>query len=72
MTRMLRWLASGSMVIGVLLLVANAVLQFMGLSASYNLGDPEKFEFILISFWHVGAVLLSIGAILYLIGRRFD
>lgn len=70
MNRVLRWLAGGSMVAGVLLLAANVVLHFMGLSASYNLGDPEKFEFVLISFWHVGVVLIVIGAILYLIGRR--
>ncbi len=70
MARLLRGLAGGSLLIGVLLIAANAVLHLMGLSASYNLGDPEKFEFILISFWHVGAALVAIGAVLYLIGRQ--
>lgn len=70
MARLLRGLASGSILIGVLLIAANVVLHFMGLSASYNLGDPEKFEFILISFWHAGAALVCIGALLLLIGRQ--
>jgi hypothetical protein len=59
-----------SILIGVLLIAANVVLHFMGLSASYNVGNPEKFEFLLISFWHIGAALLCIGAVLFLIGRQ--
>ncbi len=70
MRKLLIWLAGGSLLIGALLILANVVLHFMGISASYNIGDPAKYEFRLISFWHVGLALLGIGALLGLIVRN--
>ena len=55
---------------GLLLIGANLAMHFMGLSASYNIGDPSKFEFSLISFWHIVIALASIGVLLGLIARR--
>lgn len=70
MRAILNWVGRIGLVAGVLLIAANVVMHFMGLSASYNLGDPAKFEFWLISFWHIGAGLLVIGAVLMLVTRR--
>lgn len=70
MRDLLFWLSRGSLAIGLLLIAANVVLNFMGLSASYNIGDPSKFEFRLISFWHIGLALLVGGALLGLFTRR--
>lgn len=72
MKKVLVWLAGGGIAIGVLLIAANIVLTYMGLSASYNFGDPAKFEFRLISFWQIGAVLLGTGALAGLISRRLQ
>jgi hypothetical protein len=55
------WFGKISLVVGVLLLAANVVMHFMGLSASYNIGDPSKDQFLLISFWHIGAALAIVG-----------
>jgi hypothetical protein len=70
MGRLLIWLGGIFLVGGFLLIAANVVMHFMGLSASYNLGDPSQFKFILISFWHIGIALVCIGALSMLVGRR--
>jgi hypothetical protein len=61
MSTFLIWLGRGCLISGVLLVAINVVMSPLGLSASYNLGDPAKFEFVLISFWHIGAALVGIG-----------
>ena len=65
----LTWLGRACLLVGALLIAANIAMSFMGLSASYNIGDPSKFQFVLLSFWHVGAGLVVIGS-LALIGAR--
>jgi len=55
------WFGRVSLLIGALLIAANVAMNFMGLSASYNIGDPSKDQFVLISFWHIGAALAIIG-----------
>jgi len=70
MGRLLIWLGGIFLVGGLLLIAANVVMHFMGLSASYNLGDPSRFEFILISVWHIGIAVVCIGALAILAGRR--
>jgi hypothetical protein len=70
MRRLLIWSASISLAAGLLLIAANAVMHFMGLSVSYNIGDPSKFEFRLISLWHMGLALACVGVLLGLIARR--
>jgi hypothetical protein len=48
----------------------SAVMSHMGLNPSYNLGDPAKFEFILVPFWQVGLVVAGIGAVCVLASRK--
>jgi predicted membrane channel-forming protein YqfA (hemolysin III family) len=66
----LLWLGRASLAGGLVFISANIVMYVMGLSASYNLGDPSKFEFFLISFWHIGTALACIGMLLCLLARR--
>lgn len=70
MAGMLRWLARGCIAAGILLIAGNVAMHFMGLTASYNIGDLSKFEFILISFWHIGAAFLVAGGLAVFIARR--
>lgn len=70
MARVLRWLGGGCIAAGILLIAVNVAMHFMGLTASYNIGDPSKFEFILISFWHIGAALIVAGGLAAFIARR--
>lgn len=63
------WLGRALLAAGVVLVVANVAMHFMGLSASYNIGDPSKFEFVLISFWHIGLALIGLGAVSTFAGR---
>jgi hypothetical protein len=70
MRRTLTWLGRVCLVVGALLIVANVVMSFIGLSASYNIGDPSKFQFILVSFWHIGAGLVAIGSLALIAARR--
>ena len=45
-------------------------MNFMGLSASYNIGNPSKDQFLLIAFWHIGAALAIIGVVAVIAGTR--
>ena len=44
--------------------------ELHGLSASYNIGDPSKDQFLLLSFWHIGAALAIIGAVAVIAGKQ--
>ena len=70
MGRVLIWLGGIFLAAGLLLIAANVVMHFMGLSASYNFGDPSQFEFILVPFWQIGVALIALGAASLLAGRR--
>jgi hypothetical protein len=56
--------------IGVGVIVTSAVMSYMGLNPSYNLGDPAKFEFILVPFWQIGLVIAGIGAVCLVASRK--
>jgi hypothetical protein len=64
------WIGRVFLIAGVLFIAANVVMHFLGLSASYNIGDPTKYQFYLISFWHIGVALAIIGAASVYAGRR--
>jgi hypothetical protein len=70
MRKLFSWLGVAGLAAGLLLIAANVIMHFMGVSASYNIGDPSKFEFRLISFWHIGLALACIGLLLGLVSRR--
>ena len=69
MRKLLLWLGVVLLCIGVLAIVASAVMSTMGLSASYNFGDPSKFEFFLVPLWQIGLAVSAVGA-LCILGSR--
>jgi hypothetical protein len=70
MRKALLWIGGVLCVIGVALIAANFVMSYMGLSASYNFGDPAKFEFMLVPFWQIGLAAALIGAACLWTARR--
>jgi hypothetical protein len=70
MHRALSWIGGLFCVAGAVLIAANLALAFLGLGASYNLGDPAKFEFILVPFWQIGLGVAVVGG-LCLLSRRW-
>jgi TRAP-type C4-dicarboxylate transport system permease small subunit len=72
MRKALFWVGGLLCVIGIALIGANVVMRYMGLGASYNFGDPAKFEFILVPFWQIGLVAAAVGAACLWAARRLS
>jgi len=70
MHKALLWIGFLLSAIGVAVILTSAVMSIMGLNPSYNLGDPAKFEFILVPFWQIGLVIAAIGAVCLVASRR--
>jgi hypothetical protein len=70
MRKALLWIGGLLCGLGAALIAASAVLSYLGFGASYNFGDPAKFEFILVPIWQIGAAIAAIGGAC-LIGRRW-
>jgi hypothetical protein len=66
MRKGLFWIGIALCVIGVGVVVASVVFN----NPTYNLGDPGRFQFILVPFWLVGLVVAVLGAVAVLIARR--
>jgi hypothetical protein len=62
--RTLFWMGGLLCGIGLAVVVASGVMTHMGLSASYNFGDPAKFQFVLVPFWQIGLGIGGAGAVL--------
>ena len=63
------WLLCAS---GVVMIGAYFVITYRGLGASFNFGDPAKFEFILVPFWQIGLVIVVVGGACLLASRWFQ
>jgi hypothetical protein len=61
MQRTFRWLGGLFCAFGVALIVANLVMGYMGLAATFNFGDAEKFQFVLVPFWQIGLAIVAVG-----------
>jgi hypothetical protein len=70
MHKALLWVGGLLCAIGLAVLATSAVMSYMGLNPSYNLGDPAKVEFILVPFWQIGLVIAAIGAVGVLASRK--
>jgi hypothetical protein len=70
MRKALFWIGVLLLAVGIAVVGASAVLAYLGLVASFNLGDPAKFQFILVPFWQVGLGLAVLGAICILAARQ--
>ncbi len=64
--RVLLWTSWVLITVSALLIAGHLVAFYLGMSASYNFGDPGKYEFFLVSFWK-----LALGALLPGLGVRY-
>ena len=70
MRRALAWVGALLCGINAAVIIASAVMRYMGYGPSYNFGDPEKFEFVLVPFWQMGLAIGVAGALCLLVSRR--
>ena len=70
MHKALLWIGFLLCGIGLAVIVASAAMSYLGMNPSYNLGDPAKFEFILVPFWQIGLVIAAVGAVCLVASRR--
>jgi len=70
MRKLLVWVGVVLCGIGVVVIVVSAVMHHMGYDASYNFGDPTKFEFVLIPLWQAGLAIAVLGGACLLGSRR--
>ena len=63
------WIGGVLCGIGVALIVASVVMNQLGLAASYNFGDPAKFQFVLVPFWQIGLGIAVVGTACVAVSR---
>jgi amino acid transporter len=69
MQRTAFWIGTIFCVIGLALVLASIVMNYFGLEASYNFGDPAKYQFFLVPFWQIGLAITAIGCVFLLSSR---
>ena len=69
MRKALIWIGGLLCVIGAALIAASAVSRSMGLSPSYNFGNPAKFQFYLVPLWQIGCAIAVAGGACLLASR---
>jgi hypothetical protein len=67
MRKALLWVGAVLCAIGLAVIGASAHLGF---GYSINLGDPARFQFILVPIWQIGLGSIVVGAILLWAARR--
>lgn len=72
MRRILQWLGWLFCAVGVALVGTYFAMRYLGLAPSYNLGDPTKFQFILVPFWQIGLVIVAVGGACLSASRWFN
>ncbi len=68
--RVLLWISWVLIIISVSLIIGHLVAFYLGMSASYNFGDPSKYEFFLVSFWKLGLGALIPGLVVRSLVKR--
>ena len=69
MRKALIWIGGLLCFIGVVAIVGSAVSSSMGLSPSYNFGNPAKFQFYLVPLWQIGCAVAVVGGACLLASR---
>ena len=70
MRRILLWLGAVLYVAGVVVVLANVVMNYRGLSTTYPLGDRAQLQFLLAPIWHLGFAMAIIGVAFLMLWRR--
>jgi hypothetical protein len=70
MRKTLFWIGAVLCGIGAAVIATSAVLNYFGVGTSYNFGNPEKFEFVLVPIWQIGLAVAAIGGAFLLVQRR--
>jgi hypothetical protein len=55
---------------GVALILASVVMSYLGLSTSYNFGDPTQFQFFLVPFWQLGLAIAVVAVACLILWRQ--
>jgi hypothetical protein len=69
MRKGLFWLGVILCVIGIGVVGVSVVIAQRGGSPSLSLGDPAKFQFILVPFWQIGLGVAVLGALILIVSR---
>jgi len=69
MRKVLLWIGGLLCGVGIAVTVGSVVSSSMGLSPSYNFGDPAKFQFYLVPLWQIGSIVAVVGGALLLVSR---
>ena len=69
MRKALIWIGGALCLVGVAGIVGSVVSSSMGLSPSYNFGDPTKFQFYLVPLWQIGCAVAVVGGACLLAAR---
>jgi hypothetical protein len=64
------WIGGMLCALGAAVIVAGLVMKVMGVDASYNFGNPAKFQFVLVPFWQIGVGIAVLGGICLAVSRR--
>ncbi len=70
MRTILLWLGVALYVFGVVLILSNVVMHYLGFNTSFDLSDPKRFQFSVARFWHFGLGIAVIGAACLMLWRR--
>ncbi len=63
--KMVSWSSRIVLTIATFFLASQLMGYLLSMPPTFNLGDSSKFEFILVSFWKVGAALLAAGIVIH-------
>jgi hypothetical protein len=69
MRRVLFWTGWVLCALGAAVVVASLIMKGFGVDASYNFGDPAKFQFVLVPFWQIGLAIAVLGGLCLLLAR---
>lgn len=61
---MVKWSSRIVLAIAIFFLASQLMGEMLSMPPTFNMGDANNFEFILVSFWKVGAALLAAGVII--------
>jgi len=70
MRKILLWLGVALYIVGVALILANAVMYYKGINTSFASNNPTLYSFHITSFWHLGVGLTVLGGAFLMLWRR--